>query len=232
MFIGHFAVGLAARRVVPWVPLVVLFAAAQFADLLWPFLVAVGAEQVRIERGNTAVTPLDFVSYPYSHSLLMLCVWGILFGAAYTGRRVGADPRVSPGADTQVGPYRDGIVIAALVVSHWILDFVTHRPDMPLYPSGPKVGLGLWNSVPWTVVTEVAMFGAGVSVYLGATRARDRIGHWGFLSLVAFLLVAYAANIVGPPPPSIPALWLTAIAGGAVLLVWAAWADRHRDVIL
>ena len=117
MFIGHFALGLAAKRATPRVSLGVLFASAQLADLLWPFFLALGLEQVRIDPGNTALTPLDFVSYPYSHSLLLLFVWGavmaVLCSPFARGRRVSA-------------------VISGLVVSHWVLDFLTHRPDMPL----------------------------------------------------------------------------------------------------
>src|SRR5215813_8438016 len=121
MFIGHFALGLAAKRATPRVSLAVLFAAAQLADVLWPIFVAVGLEQVRIDPGNTLVTPLDFVSYPWSHSLAMLLVWGAAFGWLVA-----------------VGARREAfVVIAALVVSHWVLDYVTHRPDMPLYPGGP-----------------------------------------------------------------------------------------------
>src|SRR5215208_4533406 len=136
MFIGHFALGLAAKRAVPSVSLGVLFAAAQLADLLWPIFLALGLEQVRIDPGNTALTPLDFVSYPYSHSLVLLLVWGAAMALVCSpfarGRHVFA-------------------VISALVVSHWVLDFITHRPDMPLYPGGAKLGLGLWNSIVATV---------------------------------------------------------------------------------
>src|SRR5215831_26995 len=132
MFIGHFALGFAAKRAVPTTSLAALFAAAQFADILWPVLIATGLEQVRITPGDTAFTPLTFVSYPWSHSLAMLAVWGTLLGLAF---RRGPD-----------GP-RQWWLIAALVVSHWCLDWIAHRPDMPLYPHGAGVGLGLWNSV-------------------------------------------------------------------------------------
>jgi hypothetical protein len=215
VFVGHFALGLAAKRVTPRVSLAVLFAAAEFADLVWPFLLAVGLEQVRIQPGNTAFTPLEFVSYPYSHSLLLLVVWGAAFGFAY-----------------RLIAHRNGrtvAVIAGLVVSHWVLDVLTHRPDMPLYPGGPKLGLGLWNSIPATVTIELLMYAAGVWIYLRATRARDRIGRWGFGSLAVFLVVAYAANIVGGAPPSVTALAITAFAGSVLILVWSWWADRHRE---
>jgi hypothetical protein len=216
MFIGHFALGFAAKRAAPRLSLAMLFAAAQLADIIWPFLVAFGVEQVRIQPGITAVTPLDFVSYPYSHSLLMLCVWGALFGAVCA---------------MVIHARSAFVVIAALVVSHWVLDWVTHRPDMPLYPGGPKVGLGLWNSVAATVAVEVLMFAAGVWIYARATRARDAVGRRALPALVGFLLVIYLANIIGPPPPGVMAIVVAGIAGAAVILLWAWWFDRHRLVV-
>ena len=215
MFIGHFAVGFAAKRAAPRLSLAVLFAAAQFADLLWPVLVALGIEQVRIQPGITAFTPLDFISYPYSHSLLLLCVWGAVFGAICAA--VVRDRRV-------------WFVVFALVVSHWVLDWITHRPDMPLYPGSAKVGLGLWDSIPGTIAVEVAMFILGVWIYARSTRVRDRLGTRAFAAFVGFLFAAYAANL-GPPPPSVAALVWVGIAGAAVFLLWTWWFDRHRNPV-
>lgn len=192
-----------------------LFAAAQFADLIWPFLLAVGIEQVRIAPGITAFTPLDFVSYPYSHSLLFLAIWGILFGLICAG--VTRDRRL-------VG------WIGALVVSHWVLDWITHRPDMPLYPGSEKLGLGLWNSVASTIAAELTMFAAGVWVYVRSTRARDRVGRRAFAAFVGFLLATYATSL-GPPPPSVSVLVVFAIVGAGLLMLWAWWFDRHRTPI-
>lgn len=212
MFIGHFAVGFAAKRAAPHVSLAVLFAAALLADLLWPLFLLFGLEHVLIDPGNTAFTPLDFVSYPWSHSLVMLIVWGLLFGLVY---RLATRRRALP-------------ILAALVVSHWVLDWITHRPDMPLYPRGPLLGLGLWNSVGGTILVEGLLFVAGVAVYLRATSARDAIGRWAMAGFVAFLLLAYAADIPGSPPPSVTAIEAVALAGSGVLVVWAWWFDRHR----
>jgi hypothetical protein len=133
MFVGHFGVALAAKRLAPRASLAVLILAAQLADVMWPVLVALGIEQVRINPGNTAFTPLDFVAYPYSHSLLLLVVWGLVLGVL-TRAHVGGRAAIP--------------LIAGVVVSHWVLDWITHRPDMPLFPGGPRLGLGLWNSVP------------------------------------------------------------------------------------
>jgi membrane-bound metal-dependent hydrolase YbcI (DUF457 family) len=213
MFIGHFALGFAAKRAAPRLSLATLFAAAQLADILWPFLVALGIEQVRIQPGITAFTPLDFVSYPYSHSLLFLLIWGALFAALCA--RSTRDRRA-------------WLVVAALVVSHWVLDWITHRPDMPLYPGSATFGLGLWNSVPATVTVEILMFVAGLWIYVRATRARDAIGRRALSALVGFLLVIYMANGIGPPPPSVTAIVIAGIAGAAVLVAWAWWIDRHR----
>ena len=214
MFIGHFALGLAAKRATPRVSLVTLFAAAQLADVLWPVFVAIGLEQVRIDPGNTAFTPLDFVSYPYSHSLLLLVLWGLVFAFLFSR-----------------GDRRAFGVLVLLVVSHWVLDYVTHRPDMPLYPGGAKEGLGLWNSRIGTIALEVPMYLAGLWIYYGATRPRDRVGRWAFGLLALALLVIYIGNITSPPPPSVHVLWRVAIAGSVLFLMWSWWADRHRDAV-
>jgi hypothetical protein len=215
MFIGHIALALAAKRATPRVSLATLLLAAQWADVLWPVLLVLGIEHVRIQPGNTAFTPLDFVSYPYSHSLVALIGWGVAFGVIYRA--------VAGGRHTLW-------LLAALVISHWVLDFVTHRPDMPLYPGSAEFGLGLWNSVPATLIIEGSMYAAGLTIYLRATRARDRIGRWGFFALAAVLVVIYLAAAFGPPPPSIDALWVTALVGAVLLTAWAWWTDRHRDM--
>ena len=219
MFIGHFALGYAAKRWVPVLSLPVLFAAALFADLLWPVLVALGIEQVRIVPGITASTPLEFISYPYSHSLLTLSLFGAIFGWL-TVDRLPADR-----ARRYVAP---GLVVFLLVISHWVLDVITHIPDMPLYPGGPKFGLGMWNSAPATLVTETVLFALGVWLYARATTPRDKIGRWTFAGLTAFLFVGFLVNAKGTPPPSVTALWVMALSLGAVT-IWLSWIiDSHR----
>jgi hypothetical protein len=224
MFIGHFAVGFALKRVAPRTSLGVLIAATQVLDLLWPWFLLLGWERVRIDPGNTAFTPLAFDSYPISHSLVMAIVWGALVGGLYLvfGRpaeRVG-DGRI----------YRRGaaIWIAAAVVSHWVLDWITHRPDLPIAPGFPlKVGLGLWNSVPATLVVEGAMFAAGVWVYARGTRGRDRMGRINFWVYVLALGAMYIGTTFSPPPPDPHSLAVFAL-GIWLLPAWAVWVDRHR----
>ena len=215
MFIGHLAVGFASKRVTPKASLGVLMAAPMALDLLWPLFLLAGWEQVRIDPGNTAFTPLDFVSYPYTHSLAMSVVWAALFALIYW-----AVTRYTAGA----------FVIAAGVVSHWILDYVTHRPDLPLYPGGTeRLGLELWNSVAGTIAIESVMFAAAVWIYVSSTRASDRIGSYGFWAFVVFMLITYFGNAFGSPPPSAA---LVARLGLAIWLIplWAWWFDRHREV--
>jgi hypothetical protein len=213
MFLGHFAVGMAAKRAAPKTSLAALFAAAEFADLLWPVLLLAGIEHVRIDPGNTPVTPLDFYDYPISHSLLTGLGWAVGFALVYWAiRRYG----------------RGAWILGGCVISHWVLDVISHRPDVPLYPGGHTyLGLGLWNSVPATMVVEFGMFIAGVVIYAGFTTARDRIGTYAFWTLAVTLAIVYLASLLGPPPPSAHALALVSLAGW-IFILWGWWADSHR----
>ena len=215
MFIGHYALGLAAKRIVPSVSLGALVLACQFADLLWPTLVLAGVESFTIRPGITAVTPLDFEYYPFSHSLLALCVWGILFGLVY---------RAVSGSSG-----RAALVLFALVLSHWVLDVVAHRPDMPLAPGvGLRIGFGLWRSIPATLAVEFLLYALGVVAYCKATVARDRVGSIGLWALVVFLAIVELASVLEPPPSSVLAVSASAQAMW-LLVAWGYWVDRHRQ---
>jgi len=180
MFLGHYALGLATKRIEPRLPLWLLLAAPQALDLLWPIFVLAGVEHVEVAPGDTAFTPLRFVSYPWSHSLVTSIGWGALLGVVVRAR--GASVRAA-------------VIAAALVVSHWVLDVASHRADMPLWPGGgPLLGLGLWRSVPATLVVEIGMYAVGIVLYARATRSKDRSGTWAFVGLVALLFVVYVAN--------------------------------------
>jgi len=215
MFVGHYAVALGARRFAPGVSLGVLFLACQLADLIWPNLVLLGIESFRIDPGNTVLTPLDFTHYPYSHSLVALLAWGILFAALYTFL-------------TRAG-IRAAAVLVVLVLSHWLLDVITHRPDMPITLSdATRIGFGLWNHPLPAIALELLLFAAGTWLYVRSTRAIDRKGSIGFWCLIGFLLAIYAANLAAPqPPPSVNAVAWSAEALWLVVL-WGYWVDRHR----
>jgi hypothetical protein len=213
MFLGHFAVAFAAKRAAPSLPLGTLFLAAQLADLVWPTLVLLGVESFAVKPGITAVTPLDFIHYPWSHSLVALAFWGAVLGGACVAWRRRAWP---------------GLVLFALVVSHWLLDVASHRPDVPLTIDGDgRYGLGLWHSVAATLAVEALLFAAGIAVYLRSTRALDRTGQWALAGLIAFLAVAYLASVFGPPPPDVAAVAWTAQSIW-LLVAWGYWIDRHR----
>lgn len=215
MFIGHFAVGFAAKRVAPKVSLGALFLSVQLVDLLWPACLLLGLERVRIVPGITAVTPLDFYDYPITHSLMAVVAWSILMGAAYLRLR---------------GDRRGAWVMGLGVLSHYLLDVLVHRPDLPLIPGGQtRIGLGLWNSAAGTVVVEGGMFVAGCATYLRATRPVDRIGRYGMWAMMAFLAAIYAGNIFGPPPPGVTAIGVAGLALW-LLVIWAWWVDWHRKV--
>ena len=213
MFIGHFAAGLALKRLAPRTSLGWLIVSVFFLDLLWPVVLVFGLERVRIDPGNTAFTPLDFVFYPFTHSLQMAMVWAIFLGGVYyvfSRERSGA------------------IAVAIGVASHWFLDLIAHRPDLQIYPGGAKYGLSLWNSVAGTLIVESVMLAIGVWMYLRSTRARDRVGVYAFWLMIGVLGLSYIGNAVGPPPPSetaliyfAPLLW--------IFVALAAWADRHRE---
>ncbi len=213
MFIGHYGIALAAKSRAPQVSLGWLFLATQWLDLIWPIFVLLGLERFRIESPATGLTPLVFTHYPFSHSLLAVAGWSILLGAAYRWKTRD----------------RGGFwIVGLLVLSHWILDAVAHRPDLQLYPgSSVVVGLGLWDSAAATLVVEGAIALAGVLLYVRTTVARDRVGSIGFWLLVAFLGIIYVANLFGPPPPSIRAVAVSALALW-LLAPWAGWVDGHR----
>src|SRR5262249_55653355 len=215
MFIGHFAVGFAAKKFAPRTSMALLLSAPLFLDMLWPTFVLAGWEQVRVDPGNTRYTPLDFVHYPWSPSVLMSLVWATAFAGLYysvTREQAGT------------------IAIWIGVVSHWVLDWITHRPDMPLYPGGgPSLGLGLWDSIAGTMGVEITIFAVGGWLYLRTTRAQDRIGKYALSAYVGLLLLLYISDRFSGPPPSVAAVAWVGIAASAVFVPWAWWFDSHRS---
>lgn len=216
MFIGHAAVALAVRPKLPRHSLGVLLAAAYFIDIVWPLLLLAGLETVNVHPGDTAFTPLEFVHYPWSHSLLFAALWGVAFAFVVLRGRF--------------GPAREFLGLFALVVSHWALDLVVHRPDLPLYPGSPTVlGFGLWNSVAATILVEGALFAAGLAIYLRSTKAKDRTGTLALGSLVLLLVVIWLSGPFSPPPPGETAIAIVGLLTPLIAL-WGHWADRHRSL--
>jgi membrane-bound metal-dependent hydrolase YbcI (DUF457 family) len=214
MLIGHVAVALGAKKASPKTSFGTLLLAAQWPDLLWPLFLMLGWERVRIVPGITAASPLDFTSYPLTHSLLADFGWGLLLAGLYLVFKKNR---------------RGALVIGACVVSHWLLDFISHRPDLPLYPGSRLVGLGLWNSVSATLLVEGGLFVAGVRIYSRTTRARDKIGEYSYKTFIALLVLIYLASLMGPPPPSVNAVEWAGVFSW-LFLAWAYWLDEHRTL--
>jgi len=213
MFIGHYAVAFAAKKAAPQTSLGTLFLGVQLADQLWPILLLLGVEHVRITPGITVMTPFDFYDYPFSHGLLALSIYAVVATTIYF---------------IATNYKRGALILGICILSHWVLDVITHRPDMPLgFGNGMMFGIGLWNSWNGTVIVEGSLFLAGVIFYYVTTKSRDSVGLVGTLELVAFLALMYVVNIYAPPPPNVI---MVAIGGNAgwLLILWAYWVDRHR----
>ena len=212
MFVGHFGAGLAAKKVNSKISLGIYILAAQFIDLIWPILILTGIEKVVVEPGNTAFTPLNFVSYPFSHSLAAVVGWGVLFGIVYYLFKK---------------DWKGSLLLGLLVLSHWVLDLIVHRPDLPLVPgSDIKVGLGMWQSVPVTVIFELAIFAAGIFLFLKSYKEIDSKFGIRFWSLIIFLTLIYFMNIISPPPPTAKEIGYTGLAMW-VFVLWGFWIDKR-----
>lgn len=216
MFLGHFGVALGAKTQQPRVSLGTLFLAAQLADVVWPTLLLLGVERVSIVPQATGADALAFVHYPFTHSLLGELIGGLVLGLAYWLLR-----RNAPGA----------LLVGLLVPSHWLLDLVVHKPDLPLYPvPSPLLGFGLWNHVALAQLVEFALLGWGLWLYAQRTRARNGVGRYGLLGLLALLMVSHLASVFSPPPASVVAIgW-----GGQLLwlpVLLAYWVDRNREIV-
>jgi hypothetical protein len=216
MFIGHYAVGFAAKKVAPRTSLAWFVAGATLLDLLFPLFVILGWEHARFVSAQTPFLRISLDDYPWTHSLLMAVVWSVGFGLlcwAVTRARGAA------------------LLAGAAVFSHWILDFVTHSPDMALLPGGSaRVGLGLWYSTAGTIAVEGLMFIAAVWIYVKTTRARDRVGRWAWWGLVGFLALSYLGSLVSSSHPNPTVFAWVGLVLGWLIVAWAGWIDRHRDV--
>jgi hypothetical protein len=212
MVLGHYGLALGAKRLAPRSSLGFLVLAAQLADLFWPIMLLSGVESVEIVRGRPALLRLDFVRYPITHSLLVEVVSGLLFGALYL---LFSKDR------------RGAMVCALLVPSHWLLDVIVHVPDLPLWPGGPKFGLGAWHSPALTLALEAVLFVGGVVVYSRSTRAKNKVGQFSLWGFVVVLVAGYLSALLGPPPPDPGSLARFTLCLW-IFVPWAFWIDRHR----
>ena len=218
MFLGHFGVALALKRAEPKVSLGTLFVAAQLVDLLWGVFLLTGWERVRIDPGFTPVTPLQFIEYPITHSLVGAVAWALVGAAAYYSW---------PTRDTS-RHWQASAIVGAAVFSHFWLDVLVHVPDLTIAGEGtPALGLGLWRSVSATVAAELLVFGAGIAVYVVWRSRRHRVRPGRLTGLVVVLVALYLASLFGPPPPDATTIAVADIVGLLLLAAFAAWVDRR-----
>lgn len=213
MFLGHFGAGFAGKKFSKSASLGTYFMAAQWIDLLWPILLLLGIEKVKIEPGISNVTPLNFNYYPFTHSLAAAIIWGVIFGVIYFLIKKNS---------------KTSIILGVFVVSHWVLDFLVHIPDLPIFPGSElKVGLGLWNSFTATIILEGLIFGVGVYLYYKSTKSKNKTGIYSLIGLIIFLILIYISNLFGPPPDSVKAIGIVGNAQWLIIL-WGYWIDKNR----
>ncbi len=216
MFVGHLAVGFGAKRMEPRISLGTTVLACMLADLLWSVFLIAGIEHVQFRQTIGAGNYFAASNIAFSHSLLMDAVWAALFALGYFLLRRNRWA---------------AWVLFAAVLSHWFLDVVAHRSDMPIAPGVHKFfGLGLWTSIPATLVIEGGLWLAAIIVYVRATRPRNRAAFFIFWPVVVLLTLAWYNNIAGPPPPNPATAGISALIFFSLTVAWAYWMNRLRPV--
>ena len=215
MFVGHYGPSFAIKSLRPAIPLWLLFIAVQLVDVAWAVLILLGVEKVRIVPGITASNPFDLYYMPYTHSLVAAIFWSVA-AAVF----VWLLPRMATRAAA--------VWIGVAVFSHWILDLLVHRPDLPLYDDTMKVGLGLWNYPAIALALEGALLFGGMILYLRATKPFNALGRVGFPVFGVVMLAIQSYIFFGPPPASPVAAAMTALASYIVFAAIAAWLARQR----
>ncbi len=213
MFVGHYGVAFAARRVGGRVPLWVWFVSVQWMDVVWSVLVLLGIEKLRIVPGFTEANALDLYYMPYTHGLPGAIVVSLVLGAIVA--------LLTPGNRARIC-----LLVAAASFSHWVLDLVVHVPDLPLYDNAAKVGLGLWRHVGLSFSLELIVLGLGAWLYARRTTFASARGRYVLSAFVILLAAVQAIANFGPPPSSPHAMAVTALAFYAVLALLAAWVER------
>ncbi|HBA27170.1 MAG TPA: hypothetical protein DCY98_07255 [Nitrospinae bacterium] len=219
MFIGHYGVALAAKKVDKNISLGLLFFATQFVDILFFVLILMGIERMSIVPGITAANPLDFTYYPYSHSLTASLLWAGLFFVVFK-----ITSSISGSRNNRIA-----LVVAAIVLSHFFLDVIVHRPDLPLFGDDSyKLGLGLWNYVISSSLIEILILVAGLWLYLKSTKSITFGGKYGMIIFAVFLIMMQMASLFMPPPPDIRGFATFGLVYQLMVVGVVSWLDRKR----
>ncbi len=217
MFVGHYAVSLALKKFEKRASLGVLFLAVQFVDILFMPFVLLGIERMNIVPGFTQSTHFELEYVPYTHSLVASLFWA---AAGYVVFRW-----------LLVKKQSVALVVALAVFSHWILDLITHTPDLPLWTDDTtKLGFGLWNSAAATYALEAILLIGALWLYLRATRAASTLGKYGMSVFIALLLLINIVNIYGPPPQGGKVeMAVSAMVAYFLFAGVALWLDKKRN---
>jgi hypothetical protein len=213
MFVGHYGVSFAARRMRVHLPLWVWFIAVQWLDIVWSALVLLGIEKLRIVPGFTEANALDLFYMPYTHGLPGSIVLSVVFGAVVA--------LFTPG-----NRFATVLIVAAASFSHWVLDLLVHIPDLPLYDDSAKVGFGLWRHLFVSFPLELLVLAFGAWLYARATIFKSAKGRYAFLAFVVFLGLFQVYANFGPPPSTPQAMALSALGSYLLLAGVAAWVER------
>lgn len=215
MFIGHYGVSFAAKAIKPTLPLWLLFLAVQLVDVFWAIFVLLGIEKVRIVPGITATNPLDLYYMPYTHGLISSLIWA---GAAIVLSRA------IPG----INRWGSAAVVGIAVFSHWLLDLVVHRHDLPLYGDVHKVGLGLWNYPATAFALEILLLAGGMFLYAKSTRANSYRNLYGMILFGLVMIGIQAMVFFGAPPETDTEVAISALVSYFLFAALALWLERGR----
>jgi hypothetical protein len=215
VFIGHYAPAFIAATARKAPPLAVLMVGTQLIDFGFFTFSLLGIEHFRLVPGITASNWLDLFDMPYTHSLLGTCVWAAGFAAL-----VGLIMRSRPAA----------LITAAMVISHWLVDLLVHRPDLTLAGSPPKLGFGLWNMPMIEKPLELALAFGSLAFFAKRTRPASAGAKWALGALVAVLALCQYIDWFGPRTTVVGASQsITALAAYSVIAALAVWVQSTRQ---
>jgi hypothetical protein len=212
MHVGHFAAGFLGKRVAPQLSLGTMILAAMLADFLWCIFMLAGLEKVQFKTALGAANYFQPIDITLSHSLVMIVVWAAIFaGIHFLWRR----------------NKRPALLLFCLVLSHWPMDVIAHKPDMPWAPGVSQyLGLGLWTNIPATMIVEGGLWVIAILVFLRTIRWRKRLALLVFWPVILLITLIFYNNVAGPPPPNPQTAPVVSLVYFSLVVAWAYWVNR------